>query len=34
MSGAPLTQAAQRGGGVTVPGGDQEKGQCDTEERG
>ena len=26
-----LEQSAQRGGGVTIPGGVQEKGRCDTE---
>jgi len=33
-SGNVLAQAAQRGGGVTIPGGDQEPWRCGTERRG
>ena len=33
-SGDALAQAAQRGGGVTVPGGIQEKSRCGTEGHG
>ena len=33
-SGEALAQAAQGGGGVTVPGGVQELWRCGTEERG
>ena len=34
MSGEALAQAAQGSGGVTVPGGVQEKGRCGTEAHG
>ncbi len=34
MSGAAVAQAAQGGGGVTVPGGVQEPWRCGTEGRG
>jgi len=34
MSGTALEQAAQGGGGVTVPGGGQEAWRCSTEGRG
>ena len=34
MSGEALEQAAQGGGGVTIPGGGQEPWRCGTEGRG